>query len=177
MQLIATPSIRLFMTMSPLIPSPCLAHMDNIGGYGGEIIVISTKYTDEAKGKELRKRIDDIYSSLPTRPKRFVVAPTVGADHDRTDISWLISEYIPNGTSLDVAEHILASAGFTIAEHKPNPHISEKYAEKYTTFAEIDQVTENPTARMRIFVQLVPAKPGGYGVVGSLSAGIYKQAM
>jgi hypothetical protein len=126
----------------------------------------------EVRGKQLRAAIDQTYRKMSEAHE--LVGPT-----GHNDISFVIIQYIPLGTSFDDAERILKAAGFKI-EPRPGPHPprvvfnSEIDAMRFDEVASIDPYdTSLYVSKTVISVNLTPQAPMDYSKISKIYAGIY----
>jgi hypothetical protein len=128
----------------------------------------------EARGKELRAVLDELYAALPLwRKPRFNVVPPTPAK----DISDVIKRYIPPGVTFDDAENVLRSAGFRIVRPRktellPTP---ENVLPAYDVSAELPMTAERPAELMGVRVILRPRVILDYEVVHEVWGRIEKK--
>lgn len=119
----------------------------------------------QARGKELRKAIDDVYKKLSEAN----AIKTMG--NGRNLITDVVVKYIPIGSSFDEAETVLRVAGFNVGPRGNNP----VFPNYFSATGVIDQYVPTLFGKTSISVSLEPASKSDWTVVRSITAEITKQ--
>jgi hypothetical protein len=151
----------LFLSMTLVVSPMVKAHQ--IGTNGGNSM--SNHADNEAKGRALRVAIDKRYKEME---RNHTLKPT-GAG--RNDISDVVLEFIPVGTSFPDAEEILVAAGFKVGRPGSKP----PFPNYYSVSAEIDQYVPTLFGRTSVNVNLEPKDPKDWSKVHAVRASILLQ--
>jgi hypothetical protein len=111
-------------------------------------------------GKNLRTEINSIYASL------------LSAHKGDADVSAVVQKYIPIGTSFDTAEAVLRAAGCVVAPRRHNIHPGNVEPGTDGVFGRVS-LDRNILQSFQFGVTLIPAAPGDYSAVSSVTAAIY----
>lgn len=126
--------------------------------------IIMTSDLLEQRGKQLRSAIEQAYKKLVDARS---LKPMGG-----NDITEVVVQYIPVGTSFDDAESILRSAGFKV-EPRPSANPSGSFPWRYDVMALIDSFDlKRFPFKVSVSVFLSPKTPGNYDKVNKVDAGI-----
>lgn len=116
----------------------------------------------EQRGKMLREAIERTY-------KKMLDEKTLSANpRARNDISDVVVQYIPAGTSFDDAESILRSAGFNI---DPRPCAKTDINPHGDVVASIVPFAHESLSKVNLYVFLSPTTQGDYSKVAKVYAG------
>lgn len=126
---------------------------------------VSNQMDNEAKGKALRKAIDERYESLD----RAKAIKPIGAGQNNIDD--VVLKFIPIGTSFADAEEILASAGFKVGRPGNQPPLLHYFAVR----GSIDQYAPTPFGKTSVVIDLQPKDATDWSAVHALSAVILRQ--
>ncbi len=116
-------------------------------------------------GKRLRTEIEANYHELQKNKK---LIPGLKGN----DISEIVRNYIPSGSSFDDAENILRSAGFVV-EPRPDLTVINDRPDRYDVSAVIDSLDRGIAHNVQVIVSLSPKVPGEYGRIYQVSASIF----
>ena len=118
------------------------------------------------RGKDVRNEINSVYQTLKTEKK---------LSGRGTDISDHVRKYIPPGSSFDDAEEILRSAGFSVSGRPPGDTTSN-WPDRYDVGASLE-LYGSFAIKIQAIVSLTPKRPGDYGEVSGVSAGIFVSSL
>ena len=124
--------------------------------------VIMTTDSLEQRGKKLRMAIDIAFKKLSDAR---AIKPN-GA----SDISEVVVQFIPVGTSFDEAECILRGAGFLV-DSRPSVHPTGNRSDRYDVVGSIVPFVQQTLSRVNVYISLSPSAPGDYSKVSKVSAG------
>lgn len=127
-----------------------------------ESVIMKTQ-TLEHRGKQLRAAINLTFKKLSD----------AGALKPRgaSDITEVVVQYIPVGTTFDEAEDILRFAGFLV-DQRPSASTTGNRPDRYDVVGSIVPFVQQPLSRINVYVSLSPRAPGDYSKVSKVSAGI-----
>ena len=120
----------------------------------------------EQRGKQLRAAIEQTYKKLVDAR---ALKPMGG-----NDITKVVVQYIPVGTSFDDAESILRSAEFKVYP-RPSANPTGDRQDKYDVVGEIDSFDWKrifSLSKVSVLIHLSPNAPGNYDKVNKVYAGI-----
>lgn len=117
----------------------------------------------EQRGKQLRAAIDLAFKKLSDAR----ALKPMGA----SDITEVVVQYIPVGTSFDEAEYILRSAGFSV-DPRPSANPTGNRPDRYDVVGSIVPFVQQLLSRVNVYISLSPRAPGDYSKVNKVSAGI-----
>lgn len=118
----------------------------------------------EERGKQLRVAIDQAYEKLPHHHFK----------KGEGDITPVVEQFIPVGTSFDDAEEILRAAGFKVGKRpgpNPSPAPFGDFPYKYDVTAVIDPYESFFGGSIGLSVFLSPESPENYSKVTKIHAG------
>jgi hypothetical protein len=116
----------------------------------------------QEQGKHLRTAIDQAYKKLSdSLPSKSGI-----------NITPVITQYIPLGSSFDDAEQILRSAGFEVFPRHDHDLEGDSSNKKYEIYAKIDPYRGFFIKENMIGVSLIPRVPGDYKSVSEINASI-----
>jgi hypothetical protein len=125
---------------------------------------IVTSSSLEQRGKQLRAAIEQAYKNL-------VDTKTLSSKRGN-NITEVVVQYIPVGTSFDDAEQILRNAGFKVYP-RPNANPTGTRPDRYDVVGAIDSFDwKRFLSKVSVWVNLSPQAPGNYGKVNKVYSGI-----
>ncbi|KAF0190860.1 MAG: hypothetical protein FD165_2321 [Gammaproteobacteria bacterium] len=117
----------------------------------------------EQRGKQLRAAIEQTYKKLSDAK----ALKPMGA----SDITEVVVQYIPVGTSFDDAESILRNAGFKV-DPRPSANPTGSRPDRYDVVGSIVPFVQLFLSRVNVYISLSPMTPGDYSKVSKVSAGM-----
>ena len=127
----------------------------------------SYEFSESSKhpGNKLREAFQREYD-------RLVASGGLNAGIHGTDVSGVLEQYIPPGTTFQEAEQDLLTAGFTIKQ-RPNAAVEadpNRAVDWYAVVATISPFASAGYSRIDLSVSLLPPAPGEYSVVKKATA-------
>lgn len=126
---------------------------------------MSVQVDNEAKGKALRKAIDQRYESLNHAN---AIKPMGKGQNNIDDV---VLRFIPIGTSFKDAEQVLEAAGFTLSKPGNQPPFQNYFAVRGT----IDQYVSTPFGKTSVVIDLQPNDAKDWSFVHAIGAVILRQ--
>jgi hypothetical protein len=149
---------ELFFLSASIIPS--FAAFSQIGQSPGLREGVMSTAGIEQRGKNLKNKLSAVCSALIANGE---------VSSRGTDLSTIVSDYVPTGISFFEAESILRAAGFTFGpEPKPG-----SVPQSYAVVGVITTFNDYGPERFDLFVDLYPKSPFLFTIVDRITASFY----